>query len=76
MPDVRLVGFHNKRVLVSRKRTRNLFDLTSLWKKTVLTSIDQDASNPMEQTIALHGLDSDESSDEGRWEDMINTFGY
>jgi hypothetical protein len=30
-------------MITSRKRTRNLFDLTSLWKKTVLSRIEHDA---------------------------------
>jgi hypothetical protein len=32
-------------MIVSRKRTRNLFDLTSLWKKMVLTGYDQEVSD-------------------------------
>ena len=58
MPDVRKIGFSDKRILVSRKRTRNLFDLTSLWKHTVLTTLDKDASAQGE-VINLHRADSD-----------------
>jgi hypothetical protein len=35
-------------MIVSRKRTRNLFDLTSLWKKTVLTRLERDVLEPEE----------------------------
>lgn len=46
VPDIRKIGILNRRMIVSRKRTRNLFDLTSLWKKTVLTHLDEDALDP------------------------------
>jgi hypothetical protein len=39
-------------MLVSHKRTRNLFDLTSLWKHTVLLKLDEDASDPDNQPPA------------------------
>jgi hypothetical protein len=58
IPDVRTIGFTNRRMIVSRKRTRNLFDLTSLWKKTVLTRLDRDALEPEENL----GSDMDISS--------------
>ena len=41
VPDIRKINILNSRIIVSRKRTRNLFDLTSLWKKMVLTKIDE-----------------------------------
>jgi hypothetical protein len=44
MPDIRQIGILNRRMITSRKRTRNLFDLTSLWKKTVITTLEHDAS--------------------------------
>jgi hypothetical protein len=40
MPDITKLGFLDRRMIVSRKRTKNLFDLTSLWKKTVLQKMD------------------------------------
>ena len=58
IPDVRTIGFANRRMIVSRKRTRNLFDLTSLWKKTVITRMDRDALEPEENI----GSDMDISS--------------
>jgi hypothetical protein len=58
IPDIRTIGFANRRMIVSRKRTRNLFDLTSLWKKTVITRMDRDALEPEENL----GSDMDVSS--------------
>jgi hypothetical protein len=46
MPDIRKIGILHRRTIVSRKRTRNLFDLTSLWKKTVLLQLEQDVLEP------------------------------
>jgi hypothetical protein len=43
IPDVQTIGFSNSRMIVSCKRMQNLFDLTSLWKKTLLTMLDRDA---------------------------------
>ena len=40
-PDVRKLEILSSRMIVSRKRTRNLFDLTNLWKRLVLTKMDQ-----------------------------------
>ncbi|EAU86332.2 hypothetical protein CC1G_05326 [Coprinopsis cinerea okayama7 len=42
MPDVSKTNIWQRKVLVSRKRTRNLFDLTSLWKKQVLSKLEED----------------------------------
>ena len=42
VPDLRKIGFLNRRMIVSRKRTLNLFDLTTLWKKIVLAGYEQD----------------------------------
>ena len=41
IPDVRLIGLTDKRLIVSRKRTRNMFDFTSLWKKEVFSKLDE-----------------------------------
>ena len=41
IPDIRKLEFLRRRFIVSRKRTRNLFDLTSLWKNIVLSKMDQ-----------------------------------
>jgi hypothetical protein len=43
IPDVsKIPGFTNRRMIVSRKRTRNLFDLTNLWKNIVLNHLDKE----------------------------------
>jgi hypothetical protein len=41
VPDVRQINFDRRRVIVSRKRTRNLLDLIGLWKNTVLSQMDE-----------------------------------
>lgn len=38
--DPRKIGILNRRVITSRKRTKNLFDMTSLWKKEVLRKLE------------------------------------
>ena len=48
MPDLTKLGFLDRRFIVSRKRTRNLFDLTSLWKKTVLSRMEEALSDSMD----------------------------
>jgi hypothetical protein len=75
MPDVRKINFANKRILVSRKRTRNLLDLTSLWKKTVLSTLDNDASTQNE-VINLHRADSDSDMEVDDPEYLFNVLGY
>jgi hypothetical protein len=47
VPDLRQIGFDKKRIIVSKKRTRNVFDLTSLWKRTVLAKLDEQASEDL-----------------------------
>ena len=39
--DLNKLGLTNSRVIVSRKRTRQLFDLSTLWKKTVLSTLEE-----------------------------------
>ena len=42
IPDVtKLNSLMRARWIISRRRTRNLFDLTNVWKRIVLTSMDQ-----------------------------------
>lgn len=41
IPDVRKIGMTDRRMIVSRKRTRNMFDYTSLWKKEVFKKLDE-----------------------------------
>ena len=57
MPDIRKLDILNRRMIVSRKRKRNLFDLTSQWKKLVLATLDkvlrrqQGATNNSDQEL-------------------------
>jgi hypothetical protein len=47
MPDLRKTDILDRKIIVSKKRTRNLFDLASLWKKTVLSKMEEEIlSNP------------------------------
>jgi hypothetical protein len=41
LPDVRQLDILKRRTIISRKPTRNLFDLTNLWKNIVLLKMDQ-----------------------------------
>jgi len=41
MPDIRKLDILNRRFIVSRKRTRNIFDLTSLWKKAAIQRFEE-----------------------------------
>ncbi|TRM56524.1 hypothetical protein BD626DRAFT_370155, partial [Schizophyllum amplum] len=43
MPDIRKINILDRRMLVSKKRTTNLFDLTSLWKTVVLSRLEDDS---------------------------------
>lgn len=69
MPDIRRTDMLNRRTIVSRKRTRNLFDLTSLWKKIVITRLDEDAQSSdhsIDISMAAHNeplSESDAGSD-------------
>ena len=76
MPDVRKIGILNRRMIVSRKRTRNLFDLTSLWKKIVISKLEHDATDPDQN---LMDVDDDESSSDSDVSDqryMFQILGY
>jgi hypothetical protein len=68
IPDIRKIGILNRRMIVSRKRTRNLFDMTSLWKKTVLAKMDSKLSEPLSEESDDMDVDmkSDISDSEGR----------
>jgi hypothetical protein len=41
LPDIRKLDILQRRVIVSRKRTRNFFDLTSQWKQTVIRRLEE-----------------------------------
>ena len=41
IPDLRKTGILGRRYIVSRKRGRNIFDLTNTWKKVVFRQMDE-----------------------------------
>ena len=55
IPDIRKLGLLDRRMIVSRKRTRNLFDLTNLWKKLVLLEVDENEAADRISEIQLPG---------------------
>jgi hypothetical protein len=63
IPDIHKLDILNRRMIVSRKRTRNLFDLTTLWKKLVLSNMEQqvlpDNHDLVSQNIAGTNSDMD-----------------
>ena len=63
MPDMSKTDILGRRWLVSRKRTRNLFDLTSLWKKAVITRLDEDVLMDDSDDSELMSVDSSDRSD-------------
>ncbi|KAJ4469617.1 hypothetical protein C8R41DRAFT_925056 [Lentinula lateritia] len=67
VPDIRLTGLADARWLVSRKRTRNLFDLANLWKKEVFQRMDVDTATNIAQ-----GIPSDNYLDDVEMEDIQN----
>lgn len=68
MPDARKINVVNRRILVSRKRTRNLFDLTSLWKKTVLSRLEEHAQDNQPANPRLdRSLDLDDDVGPSHW---------
>jgi len=75
IPDIWKVGIDKCKVLVSWKRTRNLFDLTSLWKKTVLTTLDNNALE-LEEVINLHRGSSPTNMEVDDPVALFNVLGY
>jgi hypothetical protein len=51
-PDIRKTDILNRRMITSRKRTKNLFDFTSLWKKMVIQGMDEKHGEEIHQTPA------------------------
>ncbi|KAH8070034.1 hypothetical protein BXZ70DRAFT_866943, partial [Cristinia sonorae] len=41
VPDLRKISIIDASILVSKKRTRNMFDFTSLWKRSVFERLDE-----------------------------------
>jgi hypothetical protein len=60
--DLRATNIFNSRVILSRKRTRNMLDLTNLWKKSVLENLeelvlDEQREQPDETHVDFEMLD-------------------
>ena len=68
IPDIRKLDILQRRMIVSRKRTRNLFDLTNLWKNIVLTNMDQQVLED-NHNLANQVVDEDVDMDLGTDED-------
>ena len=47
--DLRQTDLFNSKVILSRKRTRNFLDISNLWKRTVLTGIEGQALDSIQQ---------------------------
>lgn len=58
VPDIRKLDFLHRRVIMSRKHTKNLLDLTSIWKKIVLLQLDKDASNPLDARSLKYDIET------------------
>jgi len=68
MPDIRKLDILNRRMIVSRKRTRNIFDLTSLWKKAALRRFEEAILEEGTKDVEIPMIDDD---DDG-WEPNRN----
>lgn len=63
VPDIRKMNILHRRMIVSRKRTRNLFDISTLWKKEVLRKLDERIlDNPSVPIISERALEESISS--------------
>ena len=60
VPDIRRLDILGRRLITSRKRTKNMFDLTSLWKKIVFAKLDEregeDINPPPDNRIRDYAL--------------------
>ena len=63
LPDVCKLDILKRRMIVSRKRTRNLFDLTTLWKKIVLLNMDQHVLQDNSDLASQHSSDMEVDTD-------------
>jgi len=60
LPDIRKLDILNRQMIVSRKHTCNIFDLTNLWKKLVLSKMEQQT---LKDNVGLSGQNIDEDVD-------------
>jgi hypothetical protein len=54
--NLRETNIFNSKVILSRKRTRNFLDLTNLWKKTVLETMEDQALDQLVERAATNYL--------------------
>ena len=59
--DVNRAGLCDRRWLVSRKRTRNLFDAAQTWKRCVLDQVDNDRDDSPDYWAQLSDIDVDDT---------------
>ena len=64
LPDVCKLDILNRRMIVSRKRTCNLFNLTSLWKNIMLLNMDQHVLQDNSDLASQHSSDMDAETDD------------
>ena len=68
VPDIRKIGILNRRMIVSCKRTRNLFDLTNIWKNTVIDNMPDDL--PLSEAFPNNKREDDKR------EDLLNQMAF
>ena len=62
IPDIRKISIIDSKFIVSRKRTRNLFDLTNLWKRSIFQRMernlpaDSSTSSNTGKSVQFHAL--------------------
>ena len=67
IPDIRKLDILQRQMIISRKRTRNLFDLTNLWKNIVLTNMEQQVlkdNHNLTNQVVDEDIDMDLGTDE------------
>ena len=67
-------------MIMLKKLTHNLFDLSSLWKRTVLTTLEHDTQHVIvteDRQYSDMGIsDLSDKSDNDPWVTIFNTFGF
>ncbi|THG97300.1 hypothetical protein EW145_g7645 [Phellinidium pouzarii] len=59
VPDITKTDILDRRVLVSRKRTKNLFDASNLWKYTVLSRLEEGIIEDLTTELGLKSLETE-----------------
>ncbi|KAI5116747.1 hypothetical protein M0805_008137 [Coniferiporia weirii] len=58
-PDVSKTNILDGRVLVSRKRTKNLYDAANLWKFSILSKLEEGITEDLVQNLGLKSLETE-----------------